>query len=125
MRSTPSLVKDTARRPVRHSAVPRAKVASEVGPCGDRLELLVPRYKGPFFDRLLRKVVPHRHQWERYPLDTRGSRIWSLIDGARDVTALVERYRDIYPEDDKQVPNRVMSFLHILEKHGFVDFVSP
>lgn len=124
MRSTPSLVKDTTGQPV-HSVVPRARVASALGPCGDRLELLIPRYKGSFFDRLLRKVVPHKQQWERYPLDARGSRIWSLIDGDRDVTALVERYREIYPDDDKQVPARVMSFLHILEKHGFVDFEKP
>jgi len=100
--------------------VPRAQVASEWTFSHERLHLLIPRFKGPLFGRLLNFVVPDHRKWKRYPLDPRGSRIWSLIDSRRSVDDLVRDYGEMYPSDADQLESRMWCFLQVLEHHGFL-----
>jgi hypothetical protein len=100
--------------------IPRATVAKDWNSAGERLELLIPRYRGPLFDRLLHNVMTPKERWIRYPLDPRGSRIFELIDGYRTAADIADIYRELYPDDSAQIRARVYRFLLTLERHGFV-----
>jgi hypothetical protein len=102
-------------------AVPVPTVRAE--PLGSdlRIQLLSPRYRDPLIRRFVMPCLPPDMRWDRYPLDTRGSRIWRLIDGQRTVAELIAEYQWIYPDDTAQVTERVGRFLLTLQRHRFID----
>jgi len=101
--------------------IPTAKVEADWSIAGDRMELLIPRYKGPLFDRLLHRLSPPEHRWFRYRLDVAASRFFGLIDGYRTVADLVDIYGERYPEDSAQLEPRLLGLLQVFEQQGFVD----
>jgi len=101
--------------------IPRKTVQCDWDRAGERLELLIPRYKGPLFDRMLHRWTSPEKRWIRVPLDRRGSRIYDLIDGYRSAADLVDIYREHHPDDADQIAGRVLRFLLTLEQHGYLD----
>lgn len=101
--------------------IPRPRARSNWLPVGDRIELLVPRYRDPLFGPLLRRVTRPDRLWIRYRLDPRASRIYSYIDGYRTVADLADIYREEYPDDTKQVSARVLGLVRSLEAQGFLE----
>ncbi|MBD3222720.1 PqqD family peptide modification chaperone [bacterium] len=104
-----------------YRVIPRTTVQSDWDRAGERLELLIPRYKGPLFDRMLHRWTAPERRWIRVPLDRRGSRIYHLIDGYRTAADLVDIYREQYPDDADQIEGRVLRFLLTLQQHGYLD----
>jgi hypothetical protein len=102
-------------------AVPRQIVEAEALGSDVRVQLLSPRYRDPLLKRFVVPRLPDDMRWDRYPLDTRGSRIWRLVDGRRTVAELIWAYRRMYPEDHTQISERIGRFLLSLKQHGFID----
>ena len=103
--------------------IPRVLVHSEVTTSGDTVEILRPRHD----EALIRRYFAHRmtkaKRYECYPLDARGSRIWCLIDNQRCVAELVAEYLKVYPDDYRQLDERVHRYLETLVDHGFIEIV--
>jgi hypothetical protein len=102
--------------------IPRSRARSNWLPTGDRIEILVPRFRDPVFGPLLRRVTRPDERWIRYRLDPRASRIYAQIDGYRTVADLADIYRQQHPEDAQQVTGRVWGLLQSLESQGFLEF---
>jgi hypothetical protein len=117
--ATPSM--PVQPEPIALDAVPVPTVRAEPLGTDLRIQLLSPRYRDPLIRRFVVPCLPPDMRWDRYPLDTRGSRIWLLIDGQRTVAELVAEYQWIYPDDTDQVTERVGRFLQTLQRHGFID----
>lgn len=104
--------------------IPRALAYSELGPSGDHIEILLPRFRDRLVLKYFAPYMPRDKRWIRYPLDSRGSRIWCLLDGQRTVAEVIDAYADRYPGDSYQAPQRVWAYLRYLESHGFVEVVA-
>lgn len=104
-----------------HRLIPRPRGRSNWLPAGDRIELLVPRFRDPVFGPLLRRVSRPDRLWIRYRLDPRASRIYSHIDGYRTVADLADIYREEYPDDSRQVSARILRLVRLLEDQGFLE----
>ena len=104
--------------------VPRILMASAVMPTGDAIEVLRPRHGDLLLRRFFSAHLPLSRRFERYPLDSRGSRIWCLIDNQRRVRDVVAEYQRFYPDDRHQVADRVRRYLKTLADHGFIEIVA-
>ena len=103
--------------------IPRPLADSHWSVCGDHVEIFLSRYKDSALIRFLAPRMSRLRRYERYPLDSRGSRVWCLLDGRRTVRDVVEAYERRYPHDAFQAPQRVWSYLQILESSGFIEVV--
>ena len=103
--------------------VPRRAVASEEGAAADSVVVLMPRYRDFFFGRFLQPLLRGDKRFIRVPLDPRGCWIWSRVDGQRTVGELAQGFRDVFPEDDEQVNERVCRYVAAMVGHGFMEIV--
>ena len=84
--------------------------------------LLVPRFRrGPLARWLQARLRPERAH-VRVTLEERGSWLWNACDGRRSVRELVDGFRDAFPAESRQVPERVCQFLYQLAHHDFIRF---
>ena len=101
--------------------IPRPLADSHWSASGDHVEIVRSLYRNSSLIRLLAPRISRFRRYERFPLDSRGSRVWCLLDGRRTVRDVVEAYERRYPHDAFQAPQRVWSYLQILENSGFIE----
>lgn len=75
-------------------------------------------HKGFFFvitQKLLKKPrVSH------ITLDAYGTKLWKSLDGRRNVYDVVLYMEEQFPQEKEQMINRVVTFLHTLQKNHFI-----
>jgi hypothetical protein len=101
-------------------AVPRQNARSRRRTDAGHVEILRPRYRDPLARLLIVPRLPERERWVSYPLDLRASWIWRLADGTRSVRELIVDYREIFPDEEDQLPERICRLLATLQREGFV-----
>lgn len=100
--------------------IPVQRQAAEVDGDAGRVTVLMPRYGDPVLGRLLQPRLPADKRFIRIPLEHRGAFLWRLIDGQRTVADLVRAYRERYPHDSEDAPNRVALFMQAMYENKFI-----
>ena len=87
----------------------------------NKITVILPR-KNNLFNRFLFRV--YHLPKERYlHLDEIWSHLFMLIDGKRNVTDIVERMKESFPDDIKSIQIRTASMLEILEVNRIIDYI--
>lgn len=99
--------------------IPVPAVAHELD--GETVVLLEPRFRGwPLLERWLQPRLGPRRAHVRVRLEDRGGYLWRMLDGTRDVAALIEGFRSEFPDDAEAPEQRVRLYLSGLQKHDFI-----
>ncbi|MFO7652430.1 MAG: PqqD family protein [Candidatus Krumholzibacteriia bacterium] len=88
-----------------------------------RVLLLMPRFSGTFYHRILQPLLKGPRRFIKVPLEARGDFIWRRIDGRTPARELVEAFVAAFPAE-QQPADRVCQYLYHLERNGFVRFVN-
>ncbi|MBK8166210.1 MAG: PqqD family protein [bacterium] len=104
--------------------VPRRLVEAEAGASG-QVVLLVPRYRDPFWGRVLQPYLGPGKRHVRVPLDTRGAALWEEVDGRRSVRDLVGAVGAVAHGDSQDLPRRVCLYVQALADNGFLALDEP
>jgi hypothetical protein len=99
--------------------IPVPAVSHEID--GETVVLLEPRFRGwPFLERWLQPRLGPRRAHVRVRLENRGGYLWRMLDGSRNVAALIDCFRSEFPDEAEAPEQRVRVYLSGLQKHGFV-----
>jgi hypothetical protein len=90
-----------------------------------RVVLLEPRFRGGPFAAWMQARLPAGRAHVRVALDERGSTIWRLLDGRRNVADVMRGFVAAHPQEAEQASERVWLFLSELGRHGFVRLRDP
>ena len=102
--------------------IPAAKVQHEMDSTAQKVTLLVPRYNDPLFGRFIQPYLSEKKKFIRLPLDQRGSWIWRQLDGQSTVAHMVRIFENEFPDDLKDVPERLSGYLYSMWENKFVEF---
>ncbi len=112
--------------------VPRPLVAAEVGDggvdsehAGDRVVLLVPRYRDPVWGRLIQPRLGPRKRFVRVPLEARGSALWRAMDGRSPLRDLLPAVAAADAGDPDGLPKRICLYAQALADNGFIALERP
>jgi len=86
--------------------------------------ILQPRFSSGLLGRFLQPRLKETKKYIRIPLEERGSFLWDLIDGKRTAGDMAEAFRDKFPEENDQVPERVATYLYQMADNKLIKFVN-
>lgn len=89
----------------------------------DKVTLLIPKFKRPFFQRML--LPKHKSPHFKVHLDELGSKVWLLANGVRNVEQICNELAEqtsVETQESEQMEYRVTKFLTELYKSRFVRF---
>lgn len=107
------------------------------GDAAGQVVLLVPRYRDPFWGRVLQPRLGPAKRFVRVPLEARGSALWRGMDGRATVRDLLPAAAAAAPADDQggagdegidadaDLARRVCLYLQALVDNGFVAVALP
>ncbi|PID80400.1 hypothetical protein CSB20_07625 [bacterium DOLZORAL124_64_63] len=102
--------------------IPVGGVPYERDPADQRVVLLMPRYRDFFFGRLIQPRLGPEKRFVRMKLDARGSYLWGQMDGRRRIGDLVAGFREAFPEDGAQAPERISGYLYNMYEQKLLIF---
>ena len=85
-----------------------------------KIDVLVPRFTDKFFGRFLQPKL--KNPYIRANLDETGTKVWSLIDGKKDVRIIIDETKEHFGNDLESPDERVILFLKNLYRNGFIKF---
>lgn len=78
------------------------------------ITVLIPRFKN---NRLSKLLIPKsKSKFIKLKLDENGSKVWSLIDGTKNVQQICNSFADLNDDKLEQSDERVIKFIDILYK---------
>ncbi len=105
--------------------VPRRSVDHARDESRNTAVLLVPRFQDRILGRWLQPRLRPEKRYLKVPLEHRGTFLWEHCDGTLTIAQLATRFREEFPDDDKQVETRICQFLYQMERNGFMEFTNP
>jgi len=102
--------------------VPAALVEHETSPEDDKVTLLLPRFTGPVWGRLIQPRLASHKKFIRLPLDSRGAVLWLNMDGKAKVGDLVSVFGDNFEDDQQDVAERLSGYLFAMWENKFIEF---
>jgi len=102
--------------------IPAARVEHFLGPDPDQVTLLIPRYTGPVWGRLLQPRLSEDKKYIKLPLDARGALLWMHMDGDTKVGDLVGVYGEKFENDRQDVAERLSGYLFSMWENEFIEF---
>jgi hypothetical protein len=84
------------------------------------------RYK-PFFAKIQKMIQksPKKFFMRKIQLDSLGMDVWSLIDGKRNVKAIIQKFADLHTLNYKESEISVTLFLRSLGEKGLIGINAP
>ena len=86
--------------------------------------VLQPRFASGLLGRYLQPRLKGRRKFVRIPLEERGSFLWRRLDGKRTVGDLAGDFAREFPAEEKQVPERVATYLYQMHENNLISFVN-
>ena len=105
--------------------VPRKACGWTDGDRPGQVVVLQPRFGAGILGRFLQPRLNDQKKFLRIPLEERGSYLWGLIDGQRTVGDMAVSFRQNFPEEGDQVPERVSMYLYQMLENNLIEFVEP
>ncbi len=102
--------------------IPAPRVEHELGPDEGKVTLLIPRYSGAIFGRLIQPRLAESKKFIRLPLESRGALLWQKMDGKNSVGDLAALFGEHFSEDQKDVPERLSGYLYAMWENKFIEF---
>ncbi len=102
--------------------IPAQKVDHEQGSEDGQVILLIPRYSGPVWGRLLQPFMNEEKKHIKLPLDPRGALLWGHMDGKTKVADLVDVFGDNFEDDKQDVAERLSGYLFSMWENNFIVF---
>lgn len=106
------------------SLVPEHACGWETGVMPGQVVLLQPRFQKGLLGRYLQPRLKENKKYVRIPLEERGSFLWCQIDGERTVAQMTEAFRDEFPGEADQVPQRVATYLYQMADNQLIGFTN-
>ena len=75
--------------------------------------------------RFLQPRLKEGKKYLHIPLEERGAFLWRGIDGERTVGDLAVSFRQSFPDEEDQVPERVATYLYQMLENDLLEFVEP
>lgn len=104
--------------------IPEPKVEHDLGPEEGAVTLLIPRFTGPVWGRLIQPRLAENKKYIRLPLESRGALIWLHMDGKTKVGDLVNLFGENFEEDQQDVAERLSGYLYSMWENKFIDFIN-
>ncbi len=102
--------------------VPVAKVKHELGPDEGQVTLLIPRFTGPVWGKLIQPRLGEKKRFIRLPLESRGSLLWLNMDGKAKVGDLVSVFGENFENDQQDTAERLSGYLFNMWENKFIEF---
>lgn len=88
-----------------------------------KTDVLVPRFKNEY----LKRAMQSKHKGDHIiiHLDETGSIVWNSIDGIMNVSQIIQKISESYPEkfsSADETPVRVMKFISLLYQERYITF---
>jgi hypothetical protein len=104
--------------------VPEHACGSKSGGEPDQIVILQPRFQKGLLGRFLQPRLKENKKYLRIPLEERGSFLWGQIDGRRTVGQMTEAFRNEFPGEADQVPQRVATYLYQMADNRLIRFTN-
>lgn len=85
------------------------------------VEVLVPKFTGGLFDRILARFTPPKYDHAAF--DEIGTNVWLLIDGKRKIDDIVNEMNSKFGESIHPAYERITLFFSNLHRNGFINFL--
>lgn len=72
-----------------------------------------------FYHRIAQKFF-HRPRVSHIALDAYGTKVWKALDGEKSVFDVVNYMKEAFPDEESRMLDRVVTFLHTLQKNHFI-----
>lgn len=72
-----------------------------------------------FYHKIAQKFF-HKPKVSHIALDAHGTALWNALDGKHTVFDVVNLMKETFPEEEEQMLNRVITFLHTLQVNKFI-----
>ncbi|MBQ1326655.1 MAG: PqqD family protein [Eubacterium sp.] len=73
-----------------------------------------------FYNRIAQKFF-HKPKYSFIDLDQYGSTLWLLLDGKKDVAALVKEMKEEFPKEADTMQDRVIRFIATLVHNDYIE----
>ena len=98
--------------------IPERNIDFEEGEDG-KITLILEKTKNPLIKAIINFF--NKSQFFRIHLDEKGSHIWKLVDGERNMESIISALKENFGDEDKLL-DRVKIFFIQLEKSKFIKF---
>jgi len=104
--------------------IPAHSLDAETDPESGQTTLMMPRFTGVLWGRLIQPRLGPKKRFIRVPLDQRGQFLWHEMDGQRPIRDLIAAFADRFPSEVDDVPRRISSYLYSMAENKFIHFVN-